>query len=101
MKYLGSNFCECKKSHYSDKYEDESNILFRKKIIKKYFQYEKNTCRWVHLTENDAVQLEKDEKQNLLENAFTRFIHNNQKMRQYHVNTHSIFSTPAYEKNYP
>ena len=99
MKYLGFNFCERKKSYYCDKHEDESNILFRKKIIKKYFQFETNTYRWVHLTRNDAVQLEKDEKQNLLENIYTSFIHNNQKMPEYHIDTHSIFLTPAYEKN--
>ena len=84
--------------YYCDKHEDESNIIFSKNFIKKYFKYERNTYRWVHLSESDAIQLEKNEDEKLLENTFTEFIHNNQKMREYHVDTHSIFSTPIYQK---
>ena len=98
MKYLGFNFCERKKSYYCDKHEDESNVLFRKKFIKKYFQYEKNTYRWVHLKEEDAIELERDNNNKLLENTFVEFTNDNQKMREYHVDTHPIFMTAKYEK---
>ena len=36
MKYLGFSFCDRKKSYYRDKHENESNILFHKKIIKNF-----------------------------------------------------------------
>ena len=75
----------------SDKHKDESNVLFCQKCIKKYFQYEKNTYRWVHLSESDAVKLEKNGKGKLFENTYTEFTHNNKKMREYHIDTHSIF----------
>ena len=50
------------------------------------------------MTKSDAVKLENDEKEKLLESTYINFIKNGQKMREYHVDTHSIFSTPTYEK---
>ena len=84
----------------SDKNEEEKNVEYRKEFISKYFKYEKNAYRWVHLTGSDAVKLENNEENKLLENKYSAFILNNQKMREYHVNTHSIFSTSLFEKNY-
>jgi len=99
MKYLGFSFCERRKNYYCDRHEDETNVEYRKEFIEKYFKYEKNTYRWVHLDEDSAVKLENDEEEKLLENTSIEFIHNNQKMREYHVDTHPAFATDMYEKN--
>ena len=50
------------------------------------------------MTKSDAVKLENDEKEKLLESTYINFIKNGQKMREYHVDTHSIFSTSTFEK---
>ena len=98
MKYLGFNFCERRKNYYCDRHEDESNIQDREKFAKDYFEFEKNTYRWVHLDEDTAIKLENSEEEKLLENTSIPFIHNNQKMREYHVDTHPAFATDMYEK---
>ncbi len=87
-----------KKNHYCDKHEEKSNVEYRKLFSKTYFQHEKNTYQWVHLEESEAIDLEKDEDMNLLENTFIKFEENDKKMREYHVDTHPIFMTNKYEK---
>ena len=42
--------------------------------------------------------MEKDKEHKLLENTFVEFIHNNQKIREYHVDTHPAFTTEKYTK---
>ena len=69
---------------------DEREIS--KKIIDKYFKYEKDTYRWIHLHESDAINMKKEHNQQLLENIFFEFQDKNgNKMREYHVNTHPAF----------
>ena len=87
-----------KKNHYCDKHEEKSNVEYRKLFSKTYFQHEKNTYRWVHLKEIDAIKLENDEKNELLAKTFIEFEQNNEKMREYHVDTHPIFSSEKFEK---
>ena len=68
------------------------NIKYRKKIIEEYFKCEKDTYWWIHLTESDAIDLEKENNQQLLENTYYEFEDlNGKKMREYHVNTHATF----------
>ena len=54
--------------------------------------------RWVHLDESEAIALEENEDIKLLANTSIQFENNNKKMREYHVDTHPIFSTPIFEK---
>ena len=98
MKYLGFNYCDRKNNYFCDRHEHESNVLYRDEFIKKYFQYEKNTYRLVHLKEIDAIHMEKDNDNKLLENTFVEFIYDNQKMREYHVDTLPAFTTEKYTK---
>ena len=68
------------------------NVRYWKIFIDKYFKYEKNTYRWIHLSESDAINLEKKQEQQLLENTYFEFEDKNgNKMREYHVNTHPAF----------
>ena len=54
----------------------------------------------MHLEESEAIALEKDEDIRLLENTSIQFEDNDKKMREYHVDTHPIFSSEKFEKNY-
>jgi len=98
MKFLGFEFCERRKNYYCDKHESEENVIYRKDFAKKYFKYEQNTYRWVHLEESEAIALEKDDDIKLLENTSIQFEENDKKMREYHVDTHPIFSSEKFEK---
>ena len=74
-------------------------MKYREKFINKYFCYEKNTYRWVHLEESHAIELEENNKVRLLSNTYIEFEKNNKKIREYHVDTHSIFMSDRYKKN--
>ena len=87
-----------KKNYYCYNYEDESNVKYRKEFIEKYFKYEQNTYWWVHLEEPQAIELEKSNNVKLLENISIEFDQNNKKMREYHVDTHPIFSSSMLKK---
>ena len=92
MKSIGFSYCEREKNYFTDKREDQNNREYRIKFIEKYFTLEKNTYRWIHLKEKDAKKMEQDTDNPLLENSYIEFIHDNEKMREYHIDTHSSFS---------
>ena len=92
MKSIGFSYCERKKNYFTDKHEDQNNREYRIKFIEKYFTLEKNTYRWIHLKEEDAKKMEQDKDNPLLENSYIEFIHGSEKMREYHIDTHSSFS---------
>ena len=79
MKCLGFKYCERKKSYYCDKHKDKANVEYREKFAKEYFKYEQNMYRWVHLTKDEAIKLENNKEDKLLENTFVEFIHDNKK----------------------
>ena len=79
MKYLRFQYCERNKNYYCDKHEDKANVEYRERFAKEYFKYEKNTYRWVHLTEDEAIKLENNKEDKLLENTFVEFTHDNKK----------------------
>ncbi len=98
MRYLGIKCCERGKKYYCDKHEEQINIEYRK-IYKKYFQYEKNTYRWIHLKKSNSINFEINEGDELSENTFKEFVQNNEKIvREYHVDTHPTFMTDKYKK---
>ena len=49
------------KCYFSDKHELEENIRYRKIFIEKYFKLELNTHRWVHIREDMARKMEKND----------------------------------------
>ena len=95
MRYLGFQFCKTKRHFYCDKNEKEINDWHRDKFITKIFQIRKKSSQWVHLTKSEVIQLEHDKEDQLSENTYVKFTYNNQEMCEYHVDTHSIFSTPV------
>ena len=40
-----------------NRYEDESNVEYRKEFIENYLKYKKRTYRWVHVEEHVAIKL--------------------------------------------
>ena len=99
MKCCGFLYCERKKSYFCDKHEEESNVRYRSEFIKKYFDYEKDTYRWVHLNECDAIMLEEEEECPLLKNVFYEFEVDGKKIREYHVDTHQSFCNLELKKS--
>jgi len=93
MHYLGFKFDEQKKCYFTDRHEHAENVADRKKFRKDYFEYEKRTYRWIQITEETAQKLENDKDIKLLKDIYDEFEVNNIKMRQYHIDTHPIFST--------
>ena len=91
MKLIGFHFDKRKKCYFSDHHEDMGNVEYRKIFIQKYFKYELNTYRWVHISEDFAKNLEQEKDNPLLENIFIEFKRGNIKMREYHVDTHTTF----------
>ena len=91
MCYLGFTFDERTKSYFSDKHEHEENVQARKSFIEKYFEYEKQSHRWVHLTEQQAVAMENREEENLLQHIYYEFEEDNIKYREYHMDSHIDF----------
>jgi len=91
MHYLGYTFDERKKCYFTDRHEDVENVTYRKKFVKKYFEYEKRAFRWVHITEEKAKILENDKDVRLIKNMYDDYEENHIKMRQYHIDTHPIF----------
>ena len=72
------------KKKFTDKHEDQNNCEYRIKFINKYFSHKENTYQWIHLKEED-------EDNPLLKNSCIEIIHDNQKMREYHIDAHSSF----------
>lgn len=92
MHYLGYTFDERKKCYFTDRHEDVENVTCRKEFVKTYFEYEKRAYRWVHITEERAKELENDKDVRLMKDIYDEFEENHIKMRQYHIDTHPIFS---------
>ena len=61
MKCVGFSYCKRKKSYFCDKHEEESNARDRNEFIKNYYEFEKDTYRWVHLTKAAAIELEEQD----------------------------------------
>ena len=88
LSYVGFNFDERKKTYFTDKHESEENIKYREQFIEKYFLYELNAYRWIQLDEEQAMELEKDEKHRLLCHIYYEYEDDNVKKREYHVDSH-------------
>ena len=56
---LGFEFKERKKSYFTDCRESKENVSYREDFVKKYFEAELNTYRWVHLREDVAKKWRK------------------------------------------
>ena len=77
---------------FCNNHEDEINVRYCKKIINEYLKYEKETYQWIHLSVFNAIDLETDHEQQMLENTYFEFKdESGNKMREYHINTHAIF----------
>jgi len=92
-----------KKNYFSDRHEDPNNKEDRKKFIKKYFEMEKRTYRWVQIREDTAKMFEEDKDEPLLRNIFYEYKKNNVTMREYHIDTYHKFNNfkPSISVRYP
>ncbi len=61
-------------------------------MLKHILQLKKRAYRWVHIPEEEAKRLEQDKEQPLLANVYHEFIKENQKFREYHIDTHTAFN---------
>ncbi len=83
---FGFEYKERQKCYFSDKHENEENVSYRKKFVHEYFETELNMYRWVHLKENIAKKLEKEEQ---LMGIYHEFVNDeNKKVREYHIDVH-------------
>ena len=88
LRHLGFKFSEHKKTYYNDKHESEENVSYRKKIIRKYFDYELLSYLWVQLTDEEAIELENDHDDPLLPDSYA---YRENGVREYHIDMHSKF----------
>ena len=59
---LGFKYSPCRKNYYNDKHESEENIAYRHQFIRRYFQYELCTHRWVQLPKSKYEEMKTEGK---------------------------------------
>jgi hypothetical protein len=86
---LGFSYCENKKCYYTDIHERADNVRYRIQFIKKYFEYEYHTYRWLQLSDEDAICLESLENNPLKKGLGLSYRDEEGKsMREYHSDCH-------------
>ena len=60
MHALGYKYSPRKKNYYNDKHESVENISYRKQFIKRYFEYELLSHRWIQLPLLEYERLKKE-----------------------------------------
>jgi len=98
---LGFCFDTQRKTYFNDRHENIENIVARKEFIKRYFDYELCTHRWVQVPVDHAKNFESetDSKGNRLMMgtwACEFKDENGTLMREYHVDCHLAFLTSMY-----
>jgi hypothetical protein len=73
LKQLGFTYSKNEKYYYTDGHEKAENVRCRLKFIKRYFEHELRTFRWVQLSEGEAKALEELEKYPLKEGLVHSF----------------------------
>ncbi len=90
LRLLGFRYCENKKCYYTDGHERADNVRYRIQFIKKYFEYEFRTYRWLQLSDEDASRLESLEKNPLKKGLGLLYSDEEGKaMREYHLDCHN------------
>ena len=99
MQYLGYNYSEIKKGHYTDGHERDDVVKDRnERFLKKYFSYELQTMRWIQVTEEDAIKLETTEK-DFPKNCYYQFDNNGIRFREYHIDSHNVLKNFIWPEN--
>jgi len=96
LKDLGFSFDVQKKVYFNDRHENPENIAARKEFIKRYFDCEIHSHRWVQITIEDAQLFESEVDANgnkLMTGSWAcEFQHENGTlMREYHIDCHPAF----------
>ena len=73
MYHFGFSYNERKKCYFSDKHENVENVNCRKDFIRKYFDYEMRTHRWVQIAEELAIELENDAENPMMRNVYYKY----------------------------
>ena len=60
MEVLGFKYSSNKKTYYVDGHEKPETVAYRKKYVQQYIQSEIQCFRWIHLSEDEVNELEKD-----------------------------------------
>jgi len=58
MNMLGFKYEERKKCYYVDNHESEENVIYRRRMLKRYFNYEIRAHRWIQQPLEEAKALE-------------------------------------------
>jgi hypothetical protein len=89
LRLLGFSYCENKKCYYTDGHERADNVRYRIQFIKKYFEYEFRTYRWIQISDEDAIRLESLKKNPLRKGLGLSYSDEAGKaMREYHIDCH-------------
>ena len=94
LNQLGYTYCERKKCYYNDNHEKEENVNYRMKFIHTYlFDYEFRAHRWIQLSEERVIELERTKEVDR-SNAYN-FLNQdtNSTFYEFHVDDHDIFKT--------
>ena len=89
LRYLGFQYKPHERVFYSDKHEADENKKDRSESNKIFFVRERRKYKWVVLTEEQAIELERDEKEPLRPGIAYCFERSGSKLREYHVAVHS------------
>ena len=87
--YWATSMTKIKKIYYTDGHERHNVVDDRNgRFLPEYFRLIKCAHRWIQLSEEEAVNLETTAKHFSKEYFYSYVNKNNEKMREYHVDTH-------------
>ena len=59
LEYLGFKYGPRKKCFYVDNHDSPANVAYRSEFIERYFRYERRCFRWIQLSEEKVIEIEK------------------------------------------
>jgi len=94
MRKLGFVYEPRKKGYYVDGHEKPATVLYRKKFVTRYLQYERQAHRWIQISLHDTQQLE--EQCILAKNSGYRYTDDEgNEMVEFHIDTCHVFEEKA------
>ena len=90
MHFLGFKYEVRKKSYYVDGHERPDTVMYRKRFVKRYLQYERRTYRWIQVSLDSSNKLKEDTPN--LPKGHQYVNEQGETMVEYHVDDHPSFS---------
>ena len=88
---LGFQYSPRKKNYYNDKHKSEANVAYRHEFIKRYFEYEIRTHRWVQLPLEHYKEMCREGKV-FSDKGYEYIDENNKPFIKFHIIDHPSFS---------